>query len=89
MPLELKFAQCKEFRLNSNKIFDENADMIERIQDLDILSNKINVLYTLFSAVTSNTDLNVESIKTIVVNSGISVNDVIKITAYSITKISF
>ena len=54
--------------------------------NLDTLSNKIHTLNSLFSAVTSNTELDVESIKTIAGNLGASVNDVIQIKADSICK---
>ena len=86
LPLALTFARHDAFHLNADKIFDENADTIEHILDLDALSNKIHALNTLFSAVTSNTELDVESIKTIAGNLGTSVNDVIQITANSLSK---
>ena len=86
LPLVLTFARHDEFHLNSDKIFDENADAIEHILDLDTLSNKIHALNTLFSAVTPNTELDVESFKTIAGNLGTSVNDVIQITANSSCK---
>ena len=86
LPLVLTFARHDEFHLNSDKIFDENADTIEHKLALDTLTNKIHVLNTLFSAITSNTEFDVESIKTIAGNVGTSVNDVIQVTANSISK---
>ena len=53
---------------------------------MDTLSNKIHALNTLFSAVTSNTELDVESIKTIAGSLGTSVNDIIQIIANSISE---
>ena len=84
MPLVLTFARHDEFHLNSDKIFDVNADTDKHILDLATLSNKLHALNTLFSAVTSKTELDVQSIKTIAGNLGTSVNDFIQITANSI-----
>ena len=57
----LTFARHDELHLNFDEIFDENADTFEHILDLDTLFNKIHALNTLFSAVTSNNELDVES----------------------------
>ena len=67
-------------------MFNEATDTIDLILDLNSISNRIDALHMLFSTVSSDAELNIDTIKTIAENLGTTENNIGRVTTNSICK---
>lgn len=87
LSLAIAFSKSQEFHLNNDKIFDETTNTLDNMLDLNSLATQVQSLHTLVSAISSNTNLDVETAKSIASNLGAKTSDVLAMTASTLSSI--